>query len=324
MRSRRRNGGSTRRRRPRRPAALVADTLYEPGEYVAAGAPVVSLLPPGNVKVRFYVPEAVVATVQPGAHRDGSLRRLRCADRRARRLRRAAGRVHAAGHLQPREPREARLPRRGAAGAAERAAEARPAGRSHAEVAPTTRHESAVIDVRGPDQVVRRPQGRRRRLDPRAEGPDPRLPRAERQRQDDDDPHAVRTAHAGCRRGHVPRLRPDPRGREDQARSRLHDAEVQLLRGPVDRGEPRLRRARVRRAGPAGRRRSHARAPGARRTAASSSPARSRAAGSSGSRWPRACCIRRSCCCSTSPPPASIRARGAISGRRSTRSPPKA
>jgi HlyD family secretion protein len=48
-------------------AALVADTLYEPGEYVAAGAPVVSLLPPGNVKVRFYVPESIVATVQRGA-----------------------------------------------------------------------------------------------------------------------------------------------------------------------------------------------------------------------------------------------------------------
>ena len=48
-------------------AAVVSDTLYEPGEYVAAGAPVVSLLPPGNVKVRFYVPEAVVASVRTGA-----------------------------------------------------------------------------------------------------------------------------------------------------------------------------------------------------------------------------------------------------------------
>ncbi len=47
-------------------AALVADTLYEPGEYVIAGAPVVSLLPPGNVKVRFYVPETIVASVRPG------------------------------------------------------------------------------------------------------------------------------------------------------------------------------------------------------------------------------------------------------------------
>jgi HlyD family secretion protein len=47
-------------------SGLVADTLYRPGEYVAAGAPVVSLLPPANVKVRFYVPETVVATVRPG------------------------------------------------------------------------------------------------------------------------------------------------------------------------------------------------------------------------------------------------------------------
>jgi HlyD family secretion protein len=47
--------------------ALVVDTLYRPGEYVVAGAPVVSLLPPGNVKVRFYVPETVVASVKPGA-----------------------------------------------------------------------------------------------------------------------------------------------------------------------------------------------------------------------------------------------------------------
>lgn len=47
-------------------AGLVADTLYRPGEWVAAGAPVVSLLPPANVKVRFYVPETVVASVHPG------------------------------------------------------------------------------------------------------------------------------------------------------------------------------------------------------------------------------------------------------------------
>lgn len=47
-------------------AGLVADTFYLPGEYVASGAPVVSLLPPGNVKVRFFVPEANVASVRPG------------------------------------------------------------------------------------------------------------------------------------------------------------------------------------------------------------------------------------------------------------------
>jgi HlyD family secretion protein len=47
-------------------AGLVADTLYRPGEWVPAGAPVVSLLPPGNVKVRFYVPETQIAAVRLG------------------------------------------------------------------------------------------------------------------------------------------------------------------------------------------------------------------------------------------------------------------
>ena len=47
-------------------AGLVADTLYRPGEWVAAGAPVVSILPPANVKVRFYVPEPLVATLRIG------------------------------------------------------------------------------------------------------------------------------------------------------------------------------------------------------------------------------------------------------------------
>jgi len=34
---------------------------------VAAGAPVVSILPPANVKIRFYVPEPALATLQHGA-----------------------------------------------------------------------------------------------------------------------------------------------------------------------------------------------------------------------------------------------------------------
>lgn len=48
-------------------AALVFDTLYRPGEFVPAGAPVVSLLPPENIKVRFFVPEAEFATLKAGA-----------------------------------------------------------------------------------------------------------------------------------------------------------------------------------------------------------------------------------------------------------------
>jgi HlyD family secretion protein len=36
----------------------VQQVYFRPGEVVAAGRPIVSILPPGNLKVRFYVPEA--------------------------------------------------------------------------------------------------------------------------------------------------------------------------------------------------------------------------------------------------------------------------
>jgi HlyD family secretion protein len=47
-------------------SGVVADTLAEPGETLAAGAPVVSLLPPGNIFVRFFVPEVDLAKVHQG------------------------------------------------------------------------------------------------------------------------------------------------------------------------------------------------------------------------------------------------------------------
>lgn len=47
-------------------AGLVFDTLYRVGEWVAAGRPIVSLLPPQNVKVRAFVPETRVGTIRPG------------------------------------------------------------------------------------------------------------------------------------------------------------------------------------------------------------------------------------------------------------------
>jgi len=40
-------------------AAQVFDTLYEPGEFVAAAQPVVSLLPPDKLKAVFFVPEKI-------------------------------------------------------------------------------------------------------------------------------------------------------------------------------------------------------------------------------------------------------------------------
>lgn len=47
-------------------AGLVQDTLYTPGEWTPAGSPVVSLLPPANIKLRFFIPEAVRAHYLPG------------------------------------------------------------------------------------------------------------------------------------------------------------------------------------------------------------------------------------------------------------------
>jgi HlyD family secretion protein len=46
--------------------AQVHDTLYRQGEWVAAGNPVVVLLPPENLKVRFFVPETALAQIKTG------------------------------------------------------------------------------------------------------------------------------------------------------------------------------------------------------------------------------------------------------------------
>jgi HlyD family secretion protein len=47
-------------------AAMVADTYARPGETINAGVPVVSLLPPRNILVRFFVPETELATLHVG------------------------------------------------------------------------------------------------------------------------------------------------------------------------------------------------------------------------------------------------------------------
>ncbi len=54
-------------------AGLVTETLYVAGEWVNAGAPVVAILPPENVKARFFVPETRL-----GAVRIGQAVQLRC------------------------------------------------------------------------------------------------------------------------------------------------------------------------------------------------------------------------------------------------------
>ncbi|MEO6928915.1 MAG: HlyD family efflux transporter periplasmic adaptor subunit [Casimicrobiaceae bacterium] len=56
-------------------SGVVQDTLYQPGEYANAGAPVVKLLPPENVKLRFFVPQSAVGSITIGGaatvHCDG-------------------------------------------------------------------------------------------------------------------------------------------------------------------------------------------------------------------------------------------------------------
>jgi HlyD family secretion protein len=45
---------------------LVQDTFFVQGEWVPAGRPVVSILPPANLKLRFFVPETVVGQLHVG------------------------------------------------------------------------------------------------------------------------------------------------------------------------------------------------------------------------------------------------------------------
>ncbi len=47
-------------------AGIVTDVLARPGETIPAGVPVVSLLPPENIFVRFFVPEQMLARVHHG------------------------------------------------------------------------------------------------------------------------------------------------------------------------------------------------------------------------------------------------------------------
>ena len=46
--------------------AQVAETFYRLGEWVGAGQPVLALLPPTQIKARFFVPETDVATLKAG------------------------------------------------------------------------------------------------------------------------------------------------------------------------------------------------------------------------------------------------------------------
>jgi HlyD family secretion protein len=57
----------TRRRAVAPAAGVIQQVYFRPGETVPPGRPVMSMLPPGNLKLRFFAPERVVQDVKYGA-----------------------------------------------------------------------------------------------------------------------------------------------------------------------------------------------------------------------------------------------------------------
>ena len=79
----------------------IQQVYYRPGETVPAGRPVVALLPPQNLKFRFFAPEPLLPDDQIRRDRHGLLRRLREGADRESELHRPQRGIHAAGDLQP-------------------------------------------------------------------------------------------------------------------------------------------------------------------------------------------------------------------------------
>ena len=223
------------------------------GEVATAGSPVLSLLPDERAKGDLLRAAGGARGARAGRH---GLRSPATAARKISRPRSPSSATEAE-YTPPvifsRENRgklmfraEAKLNGE-AAQAPDRPAGRRDAGASGLAMSGLAMNgDATVIDVRGltkrfGDKTVverRRPESR--------EGRDRRLPRAERLRQDHDDPHDLRAAQADRRRGHLPRLRHPARVGGDQARGRLHDAALLLLRGSDDPRESRVRRAALR------------------------------------------------------------------------------
>ena len=173
-------GGSTQRDLAAPAAGRITDVFRRVGEIAGPTAPVAVAAARRRLEARRL------------RRRDRGRRRSRPGDRldvrcdgcpagadRHRLLCRGRARVHPAGDLLAREPPEARLPRRGEP-RAPTSTRLRARADRRCQPRPLSRPPTRVIDVRAPDQALRRPGGRRRRLDCGAPRRDRRLPRAER------------------------------------------------------------------------------------------------------------------------------------------------
>ena len=174
------------------------------------------------------------------------------------------------------------------------------------------------------DPTLRHAGRRRPRRPVHSARPGLRLPRSERLGQVDDDPHAVRPAHAERGDIDVLGLRIPGRSRGAEAPHRLHDPEVLAVRRPDGAARTcsswrRCTTCRARRRDAAHRRTARAlrlrRPPQAARRHDERRPEAAAGAGR------RDRCTNPNCCSSTNRPARSIRNRGATSGRACSSSP---
>ena len=94
---------------------IIQQIYFREGEMVPAQRPVLSIMPPGNMKLRFFVPETRSAEARGRRRGPRHLRQLRRRSHREDLLHRDRGRIHPAGDLQPRGAQQAGLPDPGAA-----------------------------------------------------------------------------------------------------------------------------------------------------------------------------------------------------------------
>ena len=138
------------RRRGISPAdGTIQEVYFRQGETVPPGRAVMSLLPPGNLKLRFFAPETQLPAIKYGATVNVSCDGCAPGPDRESELHRRQRRIHAAGDLQPGRARQARVPDRGTARSAGKIPR-RPARYCHAaERGIVVNTPDIVIDVHG-------------------------------------------------------------------------------------------------------------------------------------------------------------------------------